>query len=142
MNKKLVWKCTLCIRLPVLRVLVCISIFCICLEILCVKFFLYLWNLQEKKCMWKLSLTFGFFFYFLTMSNYQWIYGVSDKTQLLIFFYRLHKMLQIFKMFKNQSKQTKINKGQKKRSTRPKWNVCVSLMASFNCLYNYCKISQ
>lgn len=96
----------------------------------------------RKKCMWKLSLTFGFFFYFLTMSNYQWIYGVSDKTQLLIFFYRLHKMLQIFKMFKNQSKQTKINKGQKKRSTRPKWNVCVSLMASFNCLYNYCKISQ
>lgn len=48
MNKKLVWKCTLCIRLPVLKVLVCISIFCICLEILCVKFFLYLWNLQER----------------------------------------------------------------------------------------------
>lgn len=69
----------------------------------------------RKKCMWKLSLTFVIFFYFLTMSNYQWIYGVSDKTQLLIFFYRLHKMLQIFKMFKNQSKQTKINKGQKKK---------------------------
>lgn len=99
----------------------------------------------RKKCMWKLSLTFVIFFYFLTMSNYQWIYGVSDKTQLLIFFYRLHKMLQIFKMFKNQSKQTKINKGHKKTgvwSTRLKWNFCVSLMASFNCLYNYCKIGQ
>lgn len=115
MNKKLVWKCTLCIRLPVLKVLVCISIFCICLEILCVKFFLYLWNLQERNACenyhWHLL-----FFYFLTMSNYQWIYGVSDKTQLLIFFYRLHKMLQIFKMFKNQSKQTKINKGQKNKT--------------------------
>lgn len=144
MNKKLVWKCTLCIRLPVLKVLVCISLFCICLEILCVKFFLYLWNLQEKNACenyhWHLL-----FFYFLTMSNYQWIYGVSNKTQLLVFFYRLHKMLQIFKMFKNQSKQTKINKGPKKTgvwSTRLKWNFCVSLMASFNCLYNYCKIGQ
>lgn len=62
----------------------------------------------------KIIIDICYFFYFLTMSNYQWIYGVSDKTQLLIFFYRLHKMLQIFKMFKNQSKQTKINKGQKK----------------------------
>lgn len=58
----------------------------------------------------KIIIDICYFFYFLTMSNYQWIYGVS----LLIFFYRLHKMLQIFKMFKNQSKQTKINKGQKK----------------------------
>lgn len=50
-----------------------------CLEILCVKFFLYLWNLQEKNACenyhWHLLC-----FYFLTMSNYQWIYGVSDKT--------------------------------------------------------------
>lgn len=64
----------------------------------------------------KIIIDICYFFYFLTMSNYQWIYGVSDKTQLLIFFYRLHKMLQIFKMFKNQSKQTKINKGQKKKN--------------------------
>lgn len=62
----------------------------------------------------KIIIDICYFFYFLTMSNYQWIYGVSDKIQLLGFFYRLHKMLQIFKMFKNQSKQTKINKGHKK----------------------------
>lgn len=34
----------------------------------------------RKKCMWKLSLTFVIFLYFLTMSNYQWIYGLSDET--------------------------------------------------------------
>lgn len=60
----------------------------------------------RKKCIWKLSLTFVIFFYFLTMSNYQWIYGVSDKTQLLIFFIDCIKCFKFLKCLKiNQNKQ-------------------------------------
>lgn len=83
----------------------------------------------RKKCMWKLILIFVILFsttdismkwiehqqptsmftdmfYFLTMSNYQWLYRVSDKIQLSTFFIDCVKCFQFLKCLKiNQNKQ-------------------------------------
>lgn len=60
----------------------------------------------RKKMHVKIIIDICYFFYFLTMSNYQWIYGVSDKTQLLIFFIDCIKCFKFLKCLKiNQNKQ-------------------------------------